>query len=187
MGRNPKPAAEKLLTGASNRPIRASNANKTAVGQSSFAPPAWLTGQQARAIWKQVVPQLQSLRFIQEVDRNVLGRYCQHFADWIKATKEIQALGMTVLVKMTNSEERMPRLNPSIRVRDILERQLVDIEDRFGMSTLARYRIISQQAANLNAFGDLFDRGAAGDDAPKESPVATIVPSPIGVLRGPLN
>ena len=144
-----------------------------------------MVGTSARAVWNRIVPELQRLNIMNESFRDPVGRYCLHFADWIRLSKEIARDGTTMMVKMTNSEERMPRVNPAIRVRDTLERSLIDIEDRFGLSPLARFRIVSHQAANPQR--DLFGRDPAPSpvaDAPAMPPPST---SPVGVLRSQLN
>ena len=185
MGRRPKAEAEKRLTGAGRRPLRGESAASPAKAKP-MQPPSWLTGPSARAVWKRVVPELQRVNFLNDSFRDPLGRYCVHLAEWIRLTKEIKRDGATMMVKMTNSEERMPRMNPAIRVRDTIEKSLIDLEDRFGLSTLARYRVISHQAANPQR--DLFGHSADTPDADERQAARSMPPpakasSPIGLLN----
>ena len=183
MGRTPKSPIEKRLTGAGKRRVRpAAPLSASVIG--GFAPPPWLISKAALGVWHRITPELRRLNILSTSDADVFGRYCQHFAEWIEAADTIKREGSTVLVKMTNSDERMPRLHPAVRVRDLAEKHLIDIEDRFGGSPLARYRLIAQQAAHPGAWGDLF---AQKSDSRAE-PVAAATPSPIGMLqRATLN
>jgi P27 family predicted phage terminase small subunit len=171
------------LTGAGRRKPRP--ARPAAGAPKALLPPDWIVGTSARAVWKRIVPELQRLNIMNESFRDPVGRYCLHFADWIRLSKEIARDGTTMMVKMTNSEERMPRVNPAIRVRDTLERSLIDIEDRFGLSPLARFRIVSHQAANPQR--DLFGREPAPAPDADQPPMPPPSASPVGVLRSQLN
>lgn len=186
MGRTPKSPTEKRLTGAGKRRVRPTN-RAAAPAASGFTPPPWLIGKAALGVWHRITPELRRLNILSTSDADVFGRYCQHFAEWIEAADTIKREGSTVLVKMTNSDERMPRLHPAVRVRDLAEKHLIDIEDRFGGSPLARYRLIAQQAAHPGAWGDLF---AQKPDSPAEptAAAASSGTSPIGMLqRATLN
>ena len=194
MGRTPKSPTEKRLTKASKRkaapePVASTVASSTAAPASTdLKPPPWLLDKPALGVWHRIAPELHRLNILSPSDVDVFGRYCRHFADWIEATATINREGSTVLVKMTNSEERMPRMHPAVKVREVAEKHLLEIEDRFGGSPLARYRLIAQQAAHPGAFGDLFSRaGVTPDQAPgttaPTAPAASPSPSPIGVLH----
>lgn len=179
MGRRPKPEAEKRITGAGRRPVRAKA--PVALADGEFRAPPWLTGAAEVGVWNRIVPELRRLKMLAASDADVFARYCRHFAEWLQACDVLQAEGASVLVKMTHSDERMPRLHPMAKVRELAERHLVDIEDRFGGSPLARFRLIAQSAAHPGAFGDLFGRAGSEADAPP--PQAT--GSPIGGLQRP--
>ena len=179
MGRRPKSPEEKRITGAGRRPASAV-APAVAVADGEFRAPPWLVGSAEVGVWNRVVPELRRLNMLAPSDADVFARYCRHFATWLDACATLDREGHTALVKMTNSEERMPRLHPAVKVRELAEKHLVEIEDRFGGSPLARFRLIAQSAAHPGAFGDLFARVREGDaDAPP--PVAAV--STIGVLQ----
>lgn len=185
MGRQAKSVAEKVKTGAGRRPTARAAALSGAARPSRARPPSWLTDATARATWKRVVPELQRLNVYNESLRDVVGRYCQHFGDWVRLTREIKRDGSTIWVTMTDGENKMLRVNPAIRVRDLAERALVDLEDRFGFSPLARYRLTGFQAAQPRT--DLFGHAAAkpaaiGDKRPAALPPAA-EGSAIGALR----
>lgn len=151
-------------------------------------PPAWLVGVSARAQWRRVVPEMQRLNLYNESLRDVVGRYCLHFAEWIDLTRKIRKEGQTVAVVMTNGKNTMLRVNPAVRARDITERSLIDLEDRFGFSPLARFRLTGFQAATPRT--DLFGQVAGKQDVNLESPMpppAAEGASPIGALRRTIN
>jgi P27 family predicted phage terminase small subunit len=183
MGRRSKSPQEKLMTGAGRRPIRAVSVPALTTSTGQLVPPPWLTDKDALGVWSRVTPELARMNIITAADADTFARYCIHFAGWINAcARLVKAGGETVYVKMTNSEERMPRLHPDVKVREIHERNLVDIEDRFGGSPLARYRLIAQQAAHPGAFGDLFKPREA-DQVPNTTAAPPPSSSPIGALR----
>ena len=43
--------------------------------------------------------------------------------------------------------DAMPRINPSVKVREIAERHILDISARFGLDPSNRYRLLRDQAA----------------------------------------
>jgi P27 family predicted phage terminase small subunit len=51
--------------------------------------PSWLS-YQARAEWKRVVPELERMGLLTTVDRAALTGYCEAYARYVKAAKEIQ-------------------------------------------------------------------------------------------------
>ena len=183
MGRRLKPASEQRMTGASKRRARSV---ELGAGVSDFPPPPWLTDREARSVWNRIAPELRRLNMLTPGDSDTFGRYCWHFAGFIRCLEQAPLGKEYVDVKMTNSEERMPRLHPAVKARELHERHLVDIEDRFGVSPLARYRLIAQQAAHPGAFGDLFNPKPA-PTAENQVPGAAEPPptSPIGVLQRP--
>ena len=108
MGRPAKPAAEKAMTGAGRRPSPSDKPVATSA-PITFAYPEWPTRPDARTVWRRVVPELARFNIMTEVFRDVVGRYCQHFAEWVKVTKQIDRQGVTTLVPMTNGEGNAPR------------------------------------------------------------------------------
>lgn len=182
MARPSKSPDEKRLTGASKRkaPHKPSSGGARRVATKVRAP-AWIS-KPARAIWYRIVPELARLNLISQGDADVIGRYCADLASWIKAQRILDREGLTVLVPMTNSDHKMPRRHPAVQVCSDLHRRMVDIEDRFGGSPLARYRLFAQQAAHPNLPGDLFAGAASAKDDAVTAPAPA---SPIGALNRP--
>jgi P27 family predicted phage terminase small subunit len=72
--------------------------------------------------------------------------YCVHMADWIAATLDIHKHGSWMKAKNVNGDE-MPRLNPAVKVREIAERHILQISERFGLDPANRYKLMRDQAA----------------------------------------
>ena len=87
MSHRPKPTAIKKLEG---------NPGKRPLNQLEPLPdptpptcPSWLP-YQARAEWKRIVPELERLGLLTMVDRAALAGYCEAYARWMKAAKELK-------------------------------------------------------------------------------------------------
>ncbi|MBV9549095.1 MAG: phage terminase small subunit P27 family [Alphaproteobacteria bacterium] len=121
----------------------------------------------AIAVWKELAPDLERIGALAKLDRYTFAIYCVHMADWINYTRDIAAHGETQKVK-TVSGDQMERLRPSVKMREIAERRLMDISERFGLNPAARFKMLRDEALVPD---DLFtrrsdqpqpDTGAAG-------------------------
>jgi P27 family predicted phage terminase small subunit len=59
-------------------------------------PPSWLD-REAKAEWRRVVPDLDRLGVLAQVDRAVLATYCSSWAKFVQAEQAIQRDGITVI------------------------------------------------------------------------------------------
>jgi P27 family predicted phage terminase small subunit len=171
-GRRPEPAAIKTAKGnPGRRPI----GDHAAEGHARA--PDWLTGQ-GREIWTRLAPDLARMNLLKRPDELTFGRYCELFGLWLTARKGVEAGG---LVTVTNSEhvENMERLSKHLAAMLLIEKRLVDMEDRFGLNPANRQRIYAQRAqAGANVPGDL---PFGGDDTPP--PSSSPERTPIGFLN----
>jgi P27 family predicted phage terminase small subunit len=181
MGRRPDPAAVK----AQKTPVRSTRAApaKAAVAEvveSGGKAPAWLTGE-GLAIWRKNAPILRGQKLLSAADEPAFARYCRNFAKWLDLRKGLDRDGYTYDAE-TTSGGKLRRADPSFLIADRLERQLLAMEDRFGMNPSERQRLMMQRAAGGG--GDLFSRGQREDDAatPAAEPAAPIS-GPIGMLN----
>ncbi|SEE59975.1 phage terminase, small subunit, putative, P27 family [Rhizobiales bacterium GAS188] len=149
---------------------------------SGIAPPTWLRDQVAHDVWASTAPDLTAVRLLAPVDRGAFGRYCQHFADWVAATRALEAEGMTQDVPLTGGNGSMKRMHPLVRIRDNAEKRLVELEDRFGLNPAARYALVTKMIQRPGAFGGLFGDRAMQDE-PAPQPDAALPP---GEPSGPL-
>lgn len=137
-GRKPEPAAIKEAKGnPGRRPIPA----EPVVADARI--PEWLSGE-GKAIWLRLAPDLARMNLLKRPDELTFGRYCENFALWLKARS---ALAASDLVTVTSSEHvTMERLNKNLAAMLLLEKRLVDMEDRFGLNPANRQRIYAQRA-----------------------------------------
>ncbi|MEV2274046.1 phage terminase small subunit P27 family [Nocardiopsis sp. NPDC049922] len=97
MGRTAKPAKLRLLEGRS--PGRDSGGREVptppAFKRIPPNPPSWLT-REAAAEWRRVVPGLSRLDLLKPEDRAALAAYCESWATFVTATRQVQKEGLTI-------------------------------------------------------------------------------------------
>lgn len=188
MGRRPDPAG----VAAQKAPVRSKRETKTPganaapdVPESGLKAPAWLKGE-ALEIWQRRAPMLQKARLLQAADELAFARYCRNFADWLKLRKALDTDGFTY--ETDSNHGKMRRSDPNFLIADRLERQLLAIEDRFGLNPAERQRLFLARATGKGG-GGLFPEEpptpARPDAAARAAPAAT--PSPPAGFLNKLN
>lgn len=120
-----------------NKPA-AENAGKTSTDEDlSDAsgvcdPPDWLE-EEARQQWRAIIPKIKHV--INQVDVNVLGRYCTMMALYVKVQKELFD-NATDTVYMESGNKRV--IKPEFKMIEVLQKQLSTVEAVFGMNPSAR-------------------------------------------------
>jgi P27 family predicted phage terminase small subunit len=149
-GRKKTPAAIAAAKGnPSRRPVvpdpaaSATSASKPGAVQR-IAPPSFLEGD-ALKVWHLTAPVLQGLKLLTDADVNEFGRYCEQFARWIRAARQVKEEGETYTVESNHG--KYIRDHPAVRRMNQLEIILLRIEDRFGMNPAERQRIFAARAA----------------------------------------
>lgn len=183
MGRRPDPAAVKAKK-AAVRSTKAPPVETTDVpiAEASSRTPAGLKGQ-ALAIWQKQAPILRAQRLLSAVDEPAFARYCRNYGRWLLEREKLDKRGYTYDASTTTGG-KLRRADPSFLIADRLERQLLALEDRFGMNPSSRQRIVMQRAAG-NRPGELplDDPRKPGDSAAQPADAAQPVASPIGMLN----
>lgn len=124
-----------------------------------------------RVVWAQVVPDLMKAGRVKRTDRQALTRYCDMVADYWEMTVAIRTEGSTILVPTIAKDAEgksgeMRRRHPLLNEKRALAQTLKEIEDRFGMTPLARANLTLKLLGRQGGDGDLFDRPSAdGDEA----------------------
>jgi P27 family predicted phage terminase small subunit len=114
--------------------------------------PTWLNDE-AKKVWRTVVPMLERMGILSKSDGNALERYAYLFARWRKEALFIEKHGTTYPVKRDG--EVLFKLFPSVKVFDMLTTQLSRMEQNFGLTPSARSRIIAAtQAEEKEIEGD---------------------------------
>lgn len=91
---------------------------------------------EARAEWRRVVPVLKRMGVLATLDRTILIRHCQLWADWVDITAQIAASGRLVRGRMDGTVVR----NPLWLMRNDVANALSDIDKQLGLSPMARLR-----------------------------------------------
>lgn len=93
-----KPAGLKLLEGRGNGRDSGGRVVKTTPAYKRLAPtpPDWLDGE-ALEEWLRVIPELERLELVKEVDAGSLAVYCQTWAVWCEAVRQVKVEGITVI------------------------------------------------------------------------------------------
>lgn len=179
-GPKPKPAAVRDQTRAvhSRRSKAAAEPAPAAYAVDGASPPAWLKGD-GLALWNERAPILSQAKLLTAADVGTFARYCRNFALWLKLRDEMDKDGATY--ETVSKHGTLLRANPSFLIADRLERQLLAVEDRFGLNPSERQRIV---AARLSSgyTGELFPR-REDDPASKPTEPARPIPGPIGMLQ----
>lgn len=157
---------EKLARGnPGNRAVVEAKDEASPIGE---LPPSWLVDPIALGIWSTLAPELRSLRFLRSTDQTAFARYCDNLARWIKLRDKVHGKGESYTT--TSNHGTMERLNPDFVAMQRVEDRLVTLEDRFGMSPVARQSILQRMAAMGSAPppGGLFgkDEHQDGDGSP---------------------
>lgn len=134
----------------------------------------------ALQVWRDLGPNLKRIQALTKIDRPTFARYCIHTADWLDLTRDIKARGYYHMVK-TVSGDRMERLRPAVKMRDLVESRIVEIERLFGLNPADRYKMLRDQALVPDG-GDLFAPRTGGDKPAPSSPLPDDGETPTGML-----
>lgn len=164
-GPAPKPTVLKALNGnAGKRPLNL-NEPKPDLGE-----PDMPTGMPAAAKkeWRRIVPILLKMGVLTLADGAALEAYCQSYATWRAALKEIRKNGLTYesggtpITETVNGETKtrlvgtIRRLNPAVAERDKAVKVMRSFMTEFGMTPSSRSRIKAEPAKKEDAFAAKF-------------------------------
>lgn len=78
-------------------------------------PPSWLTDAIAKSEWKRLIKELDKINIVGNLDLNNLGAYCNAYAAYRKATKELKTAPLTVEKQTKYGTQMVP--NPLINIQ----------------------------------------------------------------------
>lgn len=140
-GRKPRPTAIKILEGEPNKDRINLREPKPKLGRPTC--PAHLSGA-ARYEWRRIVPELEALGLLTQIDRAALAAYCQAYGRWVIAERKLSQLSsmsadkMAYLYKTTNGNLIInPLLSVANKAMEHMHKFLVE----FGMTPSSRSRI----------------------------------------------
>jgi P27 family predicted phage terminase small subunit len=124
-GRKPTPARLRLLAEDRERVIGSTTPPEC---------PNWLSDE-AREEWQRVVSELANGYVLTQLDQTTLAAYCETYAQWRKAVKEVRQEGFTVATK------EGIKAHPTAKICSSLVCELRRMAAEFGFSPAARSRI----------------------------------------------
>ncbi|UCZ89055.1 phage terminase small subunit P27 family [Gordonia sp. WA4-43] len=117
-------------------------------------PPPWLSSEAAQE-WARVVPELTRLDLLKESDRAALTAYCETWATWVDAMRDVRANGFTVensSIRKDGSESTWVTKNPAVAVMETAATHLRQYAQEFGLTPSAESKLVG-----------LADRGSSDD------------------------
>lgn len=143
---------------AAERDLQGDPGHKSKSAKAAIAPPpavdvkpignapAWLSPE-GRKVWDMAAPALEAIRFLGSPDKIAFARYCEWLAVFFKA-KGRKKLKPTEVTR--SKAVKMTRLDKTFQALLLLDKRLLEYEDRFGMSPQARQAILARLAAGFN-------------------------------------
>jgi P27 family predicted phage terminase small subunit len=162
-GPAPKPHEMRIIEGGVGKGGR-DRSHRPAKQPPKYAPltdhpPDWLP-REAKAEWRRLMAEFSRIPdLVQRPDRATLTAWCQEWARYVKASKDVNERGTALLVEEGQSTDGQtiyvkPAKNPNVQVaRDSLS-QMIALSSRYGLTPGDRARL------NLN------EKGAAADESP---------------------
>lgn len=121
--------------------------------------PSWLDAD-AKAMWRQLIPQLETMGVLTRIDGNPLARYCRLWSRWRKAEAFIDKRGEMYPLKDDGGQVKYFQQWPQVAIAHKLAQQLIRLEAEFGMTPSARTRIqVSAGQEQPSGKSRFFDAG----------------------------
>jgi P27 family predicted phage terminase small subunit len=142
MGRRgppPKPTAFKVIAGNPGKKPLNAREPQPAVGTPHC--PEWLS-EDARKIWKRLVPQLRGMKVLTLVDADALAMYCNTFARWRDAEDFVTKHGMVYPIRDDQGRVKCMQQFPQVSIARNLLLVLRAYQQEFGLTPAARARIV---------------------------------------------
>lgn len=147
-GRKPVPTELKILRGnPGQRPL---NALEPQPEQAATLDPPDYLDDQGRREWVAKAPMLQRLGLLTEADLDTFGLYCQTFARWKHAQKQIALYGMVHVTEKTGSLQISPWLSIANKAQSECQKLLVE----FGCTPSSRSRVTVSKRPSANQDAD---------------------------------
>lgn len=142
----------------------------------------------AQKVYELVGPQLRRLNFLRDSDDLAFRRYCETMARYWRVTSQLDALGGETYECDTTAGGKMQRMRPEFLVQERLAKRLDGLEDRFGLTPMARQQFVlalqRQPSLPLDPPAPKPAPGSAADVPASAQQAASAVPPAIGGGRG---
>lgn len=149
VGRRPKPTALKIMQGnPGKRPLN--NSEPTPTGTPTC--PRHLS-KEAKAEWRRISEELSAMGLLTKVDRAALAAYCEAWARWCEAERQIQKFGLVV-----KSPSGYPMQNPYVGIANTALDQMRKFLVEFGMTPSSRSRLSVETTPKESKLADLYPK-----------------------------
>lgn len=152
VGRKPKPAELKLLTGnPGKRPVK----RAAAVGRDRLrapAPPDWLPDD-GKSEWRRVAPLLLAMRVLRDTDLTALAVYCEAYSRYREARRILDLEGLTSDTGMGGI-----KTHPATTILNAALSQMVRLQAEFGLTPSSRSRVASEAPKEKSEFEKYLER-----------------------------
>lgn len=121
-------------------------------------PPEWLIDDVAKKEWRRLVKELEGIDLIGNLDRNNLCGYCNAFASYVKATKEME--GQDFCIERKTKEGITVIKNPLISTQKLYAEEMRKFASLCGLTVDARLKAAAAKTSKKeedlrSRFGDI--------------------------------
>ena len=150
-GRPPKPTVLKLLHGTARPDRLLKNEPQPETGVPTR--PGWLLPE-AKREWTRIVPELNRLGLLAKIDRAMLSMWCQCWAMYVQAVKDIENNGTSY-----GKDDGYEGQRPSVSIMNKMIEKMTTLSARFGMTPSDRSRISIPEPKERNPFAEFLKEG----------------------------
>jgi P27 family predicted phage terminase small subunit len=114
-----------------------------------LSPPVMMLDERLKpaiTVWRSLSGELGKMNVLTVVDRFTFAIYCLSVADYFAAVDDILDNGQTYWAT-THGGNKMKRVNPAVAIKERLAKFIFDAGAEFGLTPLARYSLLREQAA----------------------------------------
>jgi P27 family predicted phage terminase small subunit len=157
-GRKPKPTALKVLEG--NRGKRPINRREPRPAPTAPECPTWLS-REGKAEWRRVVPELDRIGMLTRVDRAALASYCEVWATFVTAQREVHEHGLVLLERERETDDGTviyvrPVKNPAVLIARDAAGQVRQFCAEFGLTPSSRSRLEVPEVGESDELASIF-------------------------------
>lgn len=123
--------------------------------------PYWLKDKVARKEFKRIAAELQEIDLMSNLDVDLLAMYCQAYAQYQKATEELQDQPLSI-TKYDKFERPYQVENPLIKIQLKYSDEMKKIASQMGLSISSRLKLVVPQPKNdkpKNKFSEFLGNG----------------------------
>lgn len=147
-GRPSKPPELKVLHGDRKRTIKAVPKSRPSFDAKA---PAHLSFDAQKA-WKDIIPKLERMGILTEIDTDAIAIYCDAYSRWVEARQALAIEGY-----YWTSDKGNKCYHPMVTIMNDAIKQMHTMQTEFGMTPRARNGISVKKDEELDLFAELLD------------------------------